>query len=61
MPVGDIWEEYLARKGLQDGWFEEIEKFGTIKKVSKDKTLYAIICLAKFNGNWYGARVIKQI
>ena len=33
--------------------FEEIEKFGTIKKVSKDKTLYAIICLAKFNGNWY--------
>ncbi len=27
MPVGDIWEEYLARQGMQDDWFEEIEKF----------------------------------
>ncbi len=27
MPMGDIWEEYLARQGLNDDWFEEIEKF----------------------------------
>ena len=27
MPVSDIWEEYLARQGMQDDWFEEIEKF----------------------------------
>ena len=33
--------------------FEEIEKFGTIKKTSKDKTIYASICLAKFKDNWY--------
>ena len=33
--------------------FEEIEKFGTIKKVSKDKMVYSIMCLAKFNDNWY--------
>ena len=27
MPVGDIWEEYLSRQGLNDDWFDEIEKF----------------------------------
>lgn len=33
--------------------FEEIEKFGTIKKTSKDKTIYASICLAYFKDFWY--------
>jgi hypothetical protein len=33
--------------------FEEIEKFGTLKKTSKDKTIYAIICLAYFKDFWY--------
>lgn len=33
--------------------FEEIEKFGTLKKTSKDKTISAIICLAYFNDYWY--------
>ena len=33
--------------------FEEIEKFGTLKKISKDKTMYAIICLAYFKDYWY--------
>lgn len=27
MPVGDVWEEYLARQGMQDDWYNEIEKF----------------------------------
>lgn len=27
MPVGDVWEEYLTRQGLNDDWFEEVEKF----------------------------------
>ncbi|MBO5479815.1 MAG: L-rhamnose isomerase [Clostridia bacterium] len=27
MPMGDVWEEYLARQGMQDDWFEEVEKF----------------------------------
>ena len=27
MPIGDVWEEYLARQGLNDDWFEEVEKF----------------------------------
>lgn len=33
--------------------FEEIKKFGTLKKTSKDKTIYASICLAKFKDYWY--------
>lgn len=33
--------------------FDEIEKFGTLKKISKDKTIYASICLAYFNDYWY--------
>jgi len=27
MPWGCVWEEYLARQGLSDDWFDEIEKF----------------------------------
>ena len=27
MPIGDVWEEYLIRQGLNDDWFEEVEKF----------------------------------
>jgi L-rhamnose isomerase len=27
MPIGDVWEEYLSRQGLNDDWFEEVEKF----------------------------------
>ena len=27
MPIGDVWEEYLIRQGLNDAWFEEVEKF----------------------------------
>lgn len=33
--------------------FEEIKKFGTLKKISKDKSVSAIICLAYFNNSWY--------
>jgi len=33
--------------------FDEIEKFGTLKKTSKDKTISASICLAYFNNSWY--------
>ena len=33
--------------------FEEIEKFGTLKKTSRDKTIYASICLAYFKDYWY--------
>ena len=29
MPIGDVWEEYLSRQGLNDDWFEEVEKFET--------------------------------
>ena len=25
--IADVWEEYLTRQGLNDDWFEEIEKF----------------------------------
>ncbi|MBR2374741.1 MAG: L-rhamnose isomerase [Clostridia bacterium] len=27
MPIGDVWDEYLARQGLQEDWFDEVEKF----------------------------------
>ena len=27
MPMGNVWDEYLAREGLSDDWFEEIEQF----------------------------------
>ena len=27
MPIGDVWEEYLSRQGLNDDWFEEVERF----------------------------------
>ena len=27
MPMGDVWEEYLRRQGLNDDWFDEVEKF----------------------------------
>ena len=27
MPIGDVWEEYLSRQGLNDDWFEGVEKF----------------------------------
>ena len=27
MPIGDVWEEYLARQNLSDDWFDEVEKF----------------------------------
>lgn len=33
--------------------FSEIEKFGTLKKVSKDNFVYAIITLAYFEDSWY--------
>lgn len=29
MPIGDVWDEYLARQGLQEDWFDEVEKFET--------------------------------
>ena len=27
MQISDVWEEYLIRQGLNDDWFEEVEKF----------------------------------
>ena len=27
MPMGDVWEEYLAREGLSDDWFDAVEAF----------------------------------
>ena len=27
MPMGDVWEEYLAREGLLDDWFDAVEAF----------------------------------
>ncbi len=27
LPFGDIWNEYLARQGLNDDWFTEIEEY----------------------------------
>ena len=27
MPISDDWEEYLIRQGLNDDWFEGVEKF----------------------------------
>lgn len=33
--------------------FNDIEKMGTLKKVSKDGFISAIICLANYNDSWY--------
>ena len=27
MPIGDVWDEYLARQGLSEDWYDEVEKF----------------------------------
>ena len=27
MPIGDVWNEYLRRQGLEEDWFGEVEKF----------------------------------
>ena len=27
MPMGDVWDEYLAREGLSDDWFDAVEAF----------------------------------
>ena len=27
MPIGDIWDEYLARQNLSDDWYDAVEKF----------------------------------
>ena len=27
MPIGDVWEEYLSRQGLNDDWWDKVEEF----------------------------------
>ena len=27
LPICDVWDEYLARQGLSEDWFDEVEKF----------------------------------
>ena len=27
LPFVDVWNEYLARQGLSEDWWEEVEKF----------------------------------
>ena len=27
MPIGDIWDEYLARQNLSDEWYDAVETF----------------------------------
>lgn len=29
LPFTDVWDEYLSRQGLNEDWFEEVEKFET--------------------------------
>lgn len=33
--------------------FDDIEQFATITKISKDKTVFALISLARYDNNWY--------
>lgn len=33
--------------------FEDIEMFGTLKKTSKDQTIFSILSLARYNNYWY--------
>ena len=33
--------------------FEDIEMFGTLKKISKDQTISSILSLARYNNYWY--------
>ena len=27
MPMGDVWNEYLARQGMNNEWYAEVEKY----------------------------------
>ncbi len=27
LPLGDIWNEYLARQGMNNDWYAEVEKY----------------------------------
>ena len=27
LPLGDIWNEYLARQGMNNEWYAEVEKY----------------------------------